>query len=110
MHALQVGQQVVAHLVLDLARGIEDPPAAEPAKHVLSGGQADHEQRELPDEVELGSGREGVDDAANQQRRQHGYERAERHEQDAGREPELVLSEVMEQGGARRPHWRPQFT
>ncbi len=104
MHGLEVSEQIVPHAVLGLPRCVEDPPAADAAKHALETREGDHQQREPCDDsdrVGVGARRERVHDASDKERRQHGDERAQADEEDAERESELVLAEVVEEGGAK---------
>ena len=66
---------------------------------VIDGSEEPHWPR---DHVETGALRERVDDAADEERGQDRDERAQPDEEDAGRETDLVLTEVVGDGRASR--------
>src|SRR5438093_1027430 len=110
MHRLKVREQVVAHPVFDAPRRVEDPPPPKAAESALDRRQHDHERGEAQHDVQTAALRQRVDDPADEQRCEHRHECGETDDGDAHSETELVLSEVVQEGGPRRGHWRLDFS
>ena len=100
VEALQVREQVVAHLVLDVACRDHGQVAAERLEQRLDDGQADDREAQLDDQVEVGLA-QVVDDLADEHRRQGRHEGARDGQGATGDQPRLVTTQVEEQRLAR---------
>src|SRR5439155_20799043 len=105
MHALEVGEEIVAHAVLGLAGSVEHHVTRAGAQGGLGRREGNDEEGEAQDLIELRPRLlERVDDLADKTRGNHGCERAPCGKANAHQELQSVAGEVMEEGRACGGH------
>src|SRR5438552_11079608 len=104
VHPLEVGEEVVPHVVLDEPRGVHHEVAAGRSEHGLQAGEQEGEERQSHDRVDRRAAVQAVDELADETRGYDGSDRASRHGERAEEELGAVAADVVEIGGAGRRH------
>src|SRR2546430_11863972 len=100
-----MGEEVVAHPVLSLARGVQHHVPRAGAEPRLDRREENDEERKVQDIVELHTGfLQRVDDLADESGRDDGREGAARSEADTHQKLQSMAGQVMEEGRACGGH------